>query len=166
MPGASEINPFLARFLPLLNPLALLPSDLWGRQAEDFTYSVNFLPATGSVTTQGTVQINNDSDFVLCGMRATPAADPGEVVFTTCPALTIQISDSGSGRSFFDQPAALPNVCGIAVTNADFGQGARYFPKLIAGGSTLTVAITNLTATAVRLRLSFRGFKLFPFAKG
>ena len=119
MPGEG-VNPFLAQFMPLLNPLALLDSKFWSRAMDPFVYGLDLLPAAASVVTTGTVQINNDSDFVLCGMRATPAADPGEVVFTTCPALTIQITDSGSGRSFFDQPAALPNVCGIAVTNADF----------------------------------------------
>lgn len=162
MPGEG-VNPFLAQFMPLLNPLALLDSKFWSRAMDPFVYGLDLLPAAASVVTTGTVQINNDSDFLLCSIAGV-FASAADVVNVTPPLFTIQVQDSGSGRTFYDRFVHVATVLELAVTNADI-QRQQWFPKLISGGSTLTVALANLSAVATNIRLAFKGIKIFPFAR-
>ena len=73
------------------------------------------------------------------------------------PLVTMQVTDSGSGRNLFESPVAVPSL---------FGTGELPFilptPKLFSARSTITIAVANFdTAATYNLRFSFIGYKAF-----
>lgn len=157
-----------AALLPLLNPFALLPPKYWRAAKDPFSYTRDFTgndAVAASVTTSRDLQINNDSDFVWVATRAVFSNTATEVVDTIVPSVTVLFKDSGAGRDLMDRATHVANVMGIALSGTSSEVGKPYwdYPKLLSGGSTLTIAFTNLIATAKHVRISLLGFKLFPF---
>jgi hypothetical protein len=62
----------------------------------------------------GILQMDSDSDFYLVAMSyQADIAGAAQLSSTVVvPLVTIQISDTGSGRSMFNTPAPLPSVAG------------------------------------------------------
>ena len=139
------------------------------RQVEllPFFYSTAFLNsavAAGATVAQ-TININSDSHFIVRYFQLT-AYTAGLVVATATPPLLIQFQDTGSGRTIFDNPQPVQNVCGGVAAAA--GTGALPFilpePWLIRAGSVVTVTIVSLGAAAFnRVDVSLPGFKAFRF---
>ena len=109
--------------------------------------------ATGSVTIQA------DSDFML--QKLTYFADIAAAAQTdstrVIPLITVQITDSGSGRNIFETAIPVPSI---------YGTGELPFilptPKLFSARSTINVTVANFdAASAYNLRLSFIGYKVF-----
>lgn len=145
-PGFSPANPFFG----------LLPKEFAGRLKDTFVY--NIITAVGATSTAtGSVQIQNDSDFVWTQAVAvvTDAAGTGFTVATVIPAL-VSISDSASGRQLSDQPTHM---------SAWFGTAQLPFflqmPKIFRQGGQVSATIQNQSAGALTFRLSFHGFKVF-----
>lgn len=120
---------------------------------EDFSSLANGASATGSINIQA------DSDFVvqkltfLADIAAAVQTDSSRVV----PLITIQITDTGSGRNLMESPAPISNV---------FGTGEIPFilpqPKLLLARSTVAISVANFSAsTTYNLRISFIGHKVF-----
>lgn len=132
-----------------------------------FFYSSAF---TGSVVAAGatvaqTFNVNSDSHFVARYFNLT-AYTAGLVVAVATAPLLIQFQDTGSGRTLFDNPQPIQNVCGGVAAAA--GTGALPFilpePWLIKAGSTVTITLVNLGAAAfVRVDVSLPGFKVYRF---
>lgn len=165
----------LAQLRPFMSMWALLPPNYRAaeRAKDVFWYGLDILPATASVTTTGTVSIGNDSDFLWCATYAVVAVSTTDVVHGAVDALTVQFTDSGSGRNLMNQAVHIATVCQLALGGPTLaaptaagtvGPTGMWFPKLLTGGTTLTVAVTNLVATDVRVRFTFAGLKIFPMA--
>jgi hypothetical protein len=137
-----------------------------------FFYSTQFVAnavATG-VTATNNIQIQSDSHFVARYMNITVYNSPNILVFTALAALTINLFDSGSGRTLFDNPQAIQNVCGGApgTLGGSGGDAPFIFPEpwLIRAGGTIQVSLTNLgTLTFPRVDLSLPGIKVFKFGQ-
>ena len=150
-----------------------LLEDLYQRQRErkvellPFFYSTAFLnSAVGAgLTVAQTININSDSHFIVRYFQIT-AYSAGLVVAVATPPLLIQFQDTGSGRTIFDNPQPIQNVCGGVAAAA--GTGALPFilpePWLIRAGSVVTVTIVSLGAAAFnRVDVSLPGFKAYRF---
>ena len=135
-----------------------------------FFYSTQF---TGNVVAVGTtisqnIQIQSDSHYVARYLTVTVYNSPNILVFTGLAALTINLFDSGSGRTLFDNPQAIQNVCGgTPGTAGGVGGNAPFIfpePWLIRAGGTVQVSLTNLgQLTFPRVDVSIPGMKVFKF---
>ena len=155
----TKTNPApLAQVATPMNPfLGLLPVEMWDKQKDYFIYSIEFLPlaASGSATAQ--VNIQSDSHFLIELITGVVTDVTNATFLANVPEL-VNLTDSGSGRNFFDKPVHWNNLFGTAQL-----PGVLPFPKIINAGSTLTVGLTNLEATARNVRISFIGFKVFGY---
>lgn len=140
-----------------------------------FFYSTQFLNsviAAGAAITQN-ISIQADSDFVANYMTVTVYDSPQNTVVTALAPLTIQLLDTGSGRSLMDSAQSIQNIVGGAM-NANGGSGGSapfIFPEplLLRASSVLQVTITNLTSLTIttggrtfqRVDVSFSGYKVF-----
>lgn len=124
----------------------------------------------GSILTAGGTLMQSFTVDAACSFVARylslTAYAAGLVVATVTPPLLIQVSDTGSGRTMFDNPQPIQNVCGGAVSPAGTGISPFILPEpwLIRGGSSVQISLTNLGAAAVvRVDISMSGFKVFGF---
>jgi len=142
--------------------VGLLPAVFWNRAKDPYIYGVDFLPATLSTTTTVQLQVNSDSDFACYGLTGTFFA-VDNTTFLAAPVLTLQIADAGSGRFWSNQPIHVMNWIGQVGGTAAAGMYFWVKPKIVGGGSTLTLAMTNLAATSYNVRLALHGLKIYPF---
>ncbi|MES9859104.1 MAG: hypothetical protein ABW166_21335 [Sedimenticola sp.] len=125
-----------------------------------YVYEEDFLELAGGASAIGSINIQADSDFVVQKLTyfvtaATPAGvtDSSRII----PPITVQITDSGSGRNLFEAPVPLSNVFGIGELPFILPK-----PKLFLARSTISISVTNLTAsTEYDLYLSLIGYKVF-----
>lgn len=157
---------FADSLIPPVNPfLGLLPKKYWTRRKQFFTYTITF--ATGSpnaalqlaasaVGQTGSTAIQADADFLMIAVAGLLIATDNITTVANSPA-TLQILDSGSSQALSDFPVHFLNLVGTA-------QNPLYlpFPRVFERNATLTVQITNLTATARNVFLAFHGFKIYP----
>ena len=125
-----------------------------------FIYQEDFSNVQASTAQTGNIQIQADSDFAL--QKLTMFADINGAAVTAdsrvLPLVTIQITDSGSGRNLIETPAPIPNF---------FGNGELPFilptPKIFEARATVTINIANYSAGTDygSIRLSFIGYKIF-----
>lgn len=135
-----------------------------------FFYSTQFVSnvvAVGTTIPQN-IQIQSDSHYVARYMTITVYNSPNIVVFTGLAALTINLFDAGSGRTLFDNPQAIQNVCGGTPGTVGGSGGSAPFifpePWLIRAGGTIQVSLTNLgQLTFPRVDVSLPGMKVFKF---
>jgi hypothetical protein len=150
-----------------------LLEDLYQKQRErvvellPFFYSTQFLnSAVGAgLTVSASINVNSDSHFVVRYFCLT-AYSAGLVVAVATPPLLIQFQDTGSGRTVFDNPQPIQNVCGGVAAAAGVGSLPFILPEpwLVRAGSTITVTIVNLGAAAFnRVDVSLPGFKAYRF---
>jgi len=134
-----------------------------------FFYSTAFLSSvlTSGATIVQTIGIQSDSHFVARYFNITAYAT-GLVIATATPPLTIQLFDTGAGRTMFDQLQPVQNVCGGVAAAA--GTGALPFiipePWLIKAGATIQVTLNNIgAATIPQVNFTMAGFKVFQFGQ-
>lgn len=144
--------------------LDFLPPHLRDRPRDFFTYSPpDFLSiaAAGGTQTQ-TFTVQNDSDFLIVAMAGIEVDPADEGVGLSTDPLTIEITDSGSGRNLMNRPQAYANLVGT-------GQLPAYwpYPKFIDRSSEVSTTLVNNDPTqAYRVRLSYLGFKIFDMMRG
>ena len=129
-----------------------------GRDYYVYSAPIANLPAGGSASFS--ISFQADADFVwqkasFQAYATTPVALTANT--RIIPAVTVQMTDTGSGRDLFDQPIPIPMI---------FGTGELPFiiptPRLFAARSTLKIDFTNLDAsTAVYISLAFIGYKAY-----
>lgn len=135
-----------------------------------FFYSAQFtgnLVATLTTTSQN-IQIQSDSDFVARYMTITVMNSPNIVVLNGLAPLLINLFDTGSGRTLFDNPQPIQNVIGgtPGTIGGSGGMAPFIFPEpwLIRAGGTVQVSITDLgTFTYPSVYFSLPGMKVFQF---
>jgi multisubunit Na+/H+ antiporter MnhC subunit len=157
------MNIFEARALDIAQSSTYLT--LYARQGqtiqaiEYFAYSVEIDNVAAGATSQGTFQVLSDSDFVctyLSGMALYPTAGTVDPV----PQALLQITDTGSGKTFFNQASFM----GLVV-----GQGGYPFllpaPRLLAPNTNIQYTVTNLLAAgAANVRnyyITMEGARIF-----
>ena len=112
--------------------------------------------ASGSVTTVN-VQIQADADFLV---QAISQQSFVANLIVTNPETLIQITDTGSGTTFFDQPTAIGCVT---------GDGKFPFlmpvPRLVTANSVLTLSFNNLSSTGNQSTyINWLGRKLYKMS--
>ncbi len=126
-------------------------------ELDPFTFTMNYLPATLSVTTNASFLVQADSAFVWVKGEAIVTATDNTTFNTTgqWPFLIV-ISDSGSGRDLMDTGVHLYNHFGTAERPFILGK-----PKIFDPNSTITGKLQNLSGTSYNVRLAYHGFKVF-----
>lgn len=135
-----------------------------------FFYSTKFLASIvlPSSTNQQTIGIHSDSHFVARYLQIS-VYTTGLVLATATAPLEIQLFDTGAGRTMFDQPQAIQNVCGGVAAAAGTGNLPFILPEpwLIKAGSVIQVTIVNLSTASTfnQVTFSLPGFKVFQFGQ-
>lgn len=152
MNGAAS---FVERFLAFRGPDGATRMRQW----QSFSYSAPpFLNVAAAATATDDIPIQSDSDFLAFDLNVTVNDQTTPETVIQFPAVTIQIFDTGSGRSFFNQAAHVNNVAGNAQR-----PGSLFPFRMVRGGSSLQVQVTNLdAANAIDVRVSLVGIKVFP----
>lgn len=127
---------------------------------EDFyVYDVDFFSLAPGASDNGNIQIQADSDFKWerAAFFASIAGGAQTLNTLVMPLITLQMTDTGSGRNLFQTPIPITNV---------FGTGQLPFvlplPRIFRARSSITFAVTNTSAaTTYDLNLSLIGYKLF-----
>lgn len=124
-----------------------------------FIYQLDFTALAGGTTGNGSIQIQADSDFKW--IKSTHESNIANAIQTdssrVIPLVTVNITDTGSGRQLMSAPVPIENI---------YGTGPLPFllpvPRIFRARSTIAVTVSNFTAaTTYNIRLSFIGTKLF-----
>lgn len=124
-----------------------------------YVYESNSLALAGAASSTDQVNIEADADFYLIklGFFADIALAVQTDSSRVLPLVTVQLTDTGSGRQLFNDDMPIPVV---------FGWGELPYilpiPRLFKANSLLRIDYTNLTAaTTYNIRLAFSGWKDF-----
>lgn len=134
-----------------------LPPEYRGRPKDFFTYATSFLPIAAGVAATQTIQVNTDADFLMVMANGIAREDVAAATFRANPALTVTIETTGSGRLLQNQALDWDTFFGTAQL-----PGILPYPKIIDGGSTISVRLTNNGADALNVRVAFNGVKIYP----
>lgn len=121
---------------------------------DHFVHTATWNPLGAGATTPVQVQFQNDSDFIICKQMITAYSAVGVLVLL--PDYLVTILLTGTGRQYQDAPQHVGNAFGTAQLPYILPE-----PKLVPGGSQMTVTLQNLTAVAARVDISFSGMKVF-----
>jgi hypothetical protein len=158
------MNDFQRRYLDILQRTDYISSVARpGREIVNIDYfaynlriGTDAVPIAAAAIGQGQVDIQADSDFVLTYMSgATQNAIGGALIFNS--QTPIQITDQGSGKTFFN----TPTIMALA-----FGGGGFPFllpsPRVLNPNTSLLCAVTNNTgANLFGIYLTFHGSRIF-----
>ncbi len=126
---------------------------------DSFTYVANWvnLGALGQV--QVNIPISADSDFLW--MESSGTVMTAANVLDPAPDMTLQFTDTGSGRNLQDNPVHWLTVVGNGAWPYILPE-----PKLLIGNGALAITLTDLANVAkARIHLSLIGVKVF-YIKG
>ena len=126
-----------------------------------FVYGINFLALAAGAATSGAIQIQADSDFELQKMSFFADIAVGDETQATrvLPLVTVQITDTGTGRQVFNTPLPIPAIMGD-------GQVPFILPttKIFSANASVAFSVSNFSGgTAYNLRLLMIGSKLFAY---
>jgi len=109
-----------------------------GKRCAVKPFLINFSYGAVAANSSETVQqkIPSNADFIQCWMSINSSFAASE--------LLLQITDSGTSQTFFDSAVNASTVC----DQSDTGNRDQAVYRRVAGNSTLSAAINNLTATA------------------
>lgn len=124
-------------------------------------YDIDFLALANGSSGSGAIQIRTDSDFELQKLSMFADIDAAGQTEATriIPLVTIQITDTGTGRTLFNQPVAI---------GAIFGDGRIPFilptTKIFTKNASVVVDVVNFdAANTYNLRLALIGSKIFTY---
>ena len=132
------------------------------RRRDFYVYEALTTAIAVGASTNDVIAIEADSDFIC--QKLTYEADLAGVAQLSgtriIPNVSVQITDTGSGRQLMQNPIPIPSI---------FGSGELPFilpnPRLFMRNSTLQVAFTSFEAAATpTIRLSFVGYKIYGTA--
>lgn len=130
------------------------------KRRDFFAYTIAFDPLAGQAT-QGAIQIQSDSDFELSKftMFATIAGAAQTEATRVLPLVTVQITDTGTGRQLFASPLPIPAI---------MGDGRIPFilpvPKVFSANASVAIAVANFSAaTDYDLSICLIGAKIFTY---
>lgn len=127
-----------------------------------FGYGVSFtgtnvLAASGSLTLP--ININSDSAFMVLSVAAAVTQTDNTTFLLQRPIL-VQLNEGGGARNLFNTPVHMDTIMGTA-------ENPTYWdvPKLLLPNSTFNVTLQNLSAVALNVHITFKGFKIFAYQK-
>jgi len=123
---------------------------------EFFVYSVNTASLAAGASVAAQINIEADSDFLI--NKITSAIfDAADGALVANPNLTVQLTDSASGRTLFDQAQPVKSISGTGEL--------PFVPpvaKLLRAKSTFTVTWSNRgTTTLYNISMTFPGTKMY-----
>lgn len=126
-----------------------------------FVYGINFASLAAAASNEAAIQIQADSEFEV--QKLAFFADIAGAVQTestrVLPLMTIQVTDTGTGRQMFSLPIPIPAIMGD-------GRIPFILPttKVFSASSAVLVSVTNYSAaTAYLLRVLMIGAKIFRY---
>lgn len=151
----------------VLDAVALLPDWAQNRRRSAFCFDVDFItgtanaiPANASVS--GDVKVGDDADFALVFLEAVLTNDAAQSVFVATLPVTASLTDGGAGRLYMNKDLPIAGLFGAIGAAGAVGPLVLPQPAVLARGSTITLTLTNLTATATfSARCMFWGFKMY-----
>lgn len=149
-----------------------------GAKARAFDYLTSFYPLIGdryrdysaynfewntlaaSATADVTVNIDRDSDFIVCSIDAVITTDATGATEQNFPECLMQIKDTGSSQTWFNSFAHMGNVVGRNVVD---GKGPLVLarPRWCNAGAAITITLTNLEANARRIWITLHGDRVY-----
>lgn len=127
-----------------------------------YIYEAEALALAPAGVANDIINIEADSDFILQKMTYEADIAAAAFTFTTrpIPLVTIQLTDSGSGRQMMQNAIPLSSF---------MGNGELPFivpnPRKFLRNSTIQVAFTNFDAAVTyNIRLAFIGYKIYGTA--
>lgn len=126
-----------------------------------FVYDIDFLAIAPGATSNGQIQIQADSDFEL--QKLTQFSDIAVADQTestrVLPLVTIQVTDTGTGRQMFNAPVPIAAL---------FGDGRIPFilptAKIFTQNASVAFTLSNYSAaTTYNVRLQLIGAKIFTY---
>lgn len=136
----------------------LLPPEVAAMAKDYFAFGVDIVPLGASGTVSKAIQVDQDGDFLLCELAGIATAVGAPQTLVSPVGVLISFLVGGSGRNLQSTAIHFENLFGS-------GELPHYlpYPKLLPRSSAVTITAQNLTATAMDLRLSLGGFKIFNF---
>lgn len=129
-----------------------------------FIYEEDFNAVASGTSQTGSINIQADSDFVVQKLTYFSDVSGGAQTDSSriIPLLSVQITDTGSGRNLMESAVPISNI---------FGTGQIPFilpqPKLFLARSSITISVDNFSnSTTYNLRLSLIGYKVFRGISG
>lgn len=126
-----------------------------------YVYAINFAALAAAAANTGAIQIQADSDFELQKLSffADIAAAAQTEATRVIPLVTLQITDTGTGRQTFNTEIPIGAIMGD-------GRIPFILPttKIFSANASVAFSVTNYSAaTAYNLRLCLIGAKLFRY---
>ena len=153
------MNDFERRALDIAQSSTYLT--LYARQGQQiigieyFGYAVEMDNIAQGGAASSIFQVQSDSDFV-CTYLSGVAVNPAVATVDPVPLGLIQITDTGSGKTFFNQPTFMGLV---------LGQGGYPFllpaPRLIAPNTNIQYNVTNLANGPRNLHIIMLGARIY-----
>lgn len=126
-----------------------------------YVYGANFASLAAAASTSTSIQIQADSEFEIqklsffADLAGAAQTDSTRVL----PLVTLQITDTGTGRQVFNTPVAIPAIMGD-------GRIPFILPttKVFSPSSAVQIDLANYSAaTAYLVRLYMIGAKIFRY---
>lgn len=121
-----------------------------------YCYSTGIITVAGVVGAQNQATINVLADAPFACYYITGTVVQAGLVLVPTWGGTVQIDDTGVGRTFFDVPIRFDNIAGNARQPYPLPM-----PRRVARNSTLLVTFTNTIATATDVEMVLHGYKLY-----
>jgi len=124
-----------------------------------YVYQSSVASIANGANATDTINIQADSDFIL--QKLTFVADVAAAAQTdssrVLPLITVQLTDTGSGRQIFSDPVPIPAI---------FGRGELPFilpnPRLFRANTTIAISYSNYDAALTyQIFLQFVGMKIY-----
>ena len=126
-----------------------------------YSYAINFASLAAGAANSAAIQIQADSQFEV--QKFSFFADIAGAAQTestrVLPLMTIQVTDTGTGRQMFNTPVPIPALMGD-------GRIPFILPttKVFSPSSAVQIDVANYSAaTAYLLRVVFIGAKIFEY---
>ena len=130
------------------------------RKTDFFVFSWTWTPLLANATESRTVQIQNDSDFLMVALsgivRSTAAGAAAQAA-----AATLVLESSGSGRNVFDRAQDWDAIVGTAQRPAWLPA-----PKFLDRASALQATLADIGGIDRTIRLAAWGIKVFDSTMG
>jgi len=120
---------------------------------EPYVYNTSMLALT--TTAQAIIQVQADSDFAVIELSGAVLDNASKVTIVN-PPITMQVTDSGSGKTFFNDYALFSLVFGLA--------GFPYYtatPRIISPGTNIIINANSLDGTSSDVYVTFSGVRLY-----
>lgn len=159
-PGLGAIAAQQGATIPTPTPNIDAQRYIEGRRMFYIYQTPNIASIAAAASTTNTIQF--DIDSVFCWMRTNVFVDIAGAVQTpsslVVPLVTLQVTDTGSGTNFFNNPIPIGSIA---------GSGQLPFvlttPQFVQPAASLQFAYANFSAatTYANLRLQLIGFKVY-----